>query len=191
MLKFISIMSFAFFLSMAGVQAQSTSGLQVYSGYLAGLNSNKDFSPTGVRGGYFAGADARLLGGDMYFLIGGRFNVMSLNASSAPGFSSDTYSFFSGRIGVGFTILNISRNIRLRSKFLGSVHLLNTIEEEKIDNPRFTEVNDSYGGLVTGLGVDIGFITADLEYEYGVINSVFKEPDTKISFLTLSVGFKF
>jgi hypothetical protein len=176
--------------TISGLYSQN-GGLQVHAGYIAAFNGDKNFSPSGFRGGYRVIADGRLIGGSMHFLVGGGFGNMAINATSAPGFSSDSYNFFSGRIGIGFTILRISRDLRLRSKIIGTVHFVGDVDETKIENPEYRQVNDSYGGASTGLGIDMGWLTFDVEYEVGLINMIFEKPDTKLHILSLTAGFMF
>ena len=179
------------FLSSNILSAQSTSGVQVYGGYVAGFNSDNEFTPSGIRGGYLLGADARVLAGDLYFLFGGRYNVIAINGASAFGFSSDNFDFGTARVGIGFTVWNINRTTRLRSKFLGSAHFVLDVDREKVQNPDYSRFNDTFAGLTTGIGLDKGLFTIDLEYELGLVNAVFEKPDTKIDFITLTGGIKF
>ena len=60
-----------------------------------------------------------------------------------------------------------------------------------IDVPGYQRLNDSSGGIVTGLGMDFGALTLDLEYQLGVINAFRDQKDSKFNVMSFAVGFFF
>lgn len=184
-IKSVAIVIALFFGISMVAQAQK-GGLQVHGGYLMGINNNEAFSPDVVRGGYQVIADARLIGGGMHFLFGGGVGRWAINSGS--GFGGDQMTLATGRFGLGITLVEFSRNLRLRTKLVGSIRFIGSVDADKIDNQEFRKVNDSFGGALTGLGLDIGAITVDFEYEHGLINMINQKPDTKINFFSLTAG---
>lgn len=190
---FISIISIILF-SCVYINAQS--GANVYLGLISGKTKDNVVSKDGeLHYGYLVGLDARIAGDDMYFLIGGQYATLSL-------FSEDGAQFFSGenkmkqfklRIGIGFNIARLSDNITLRSKILGSFDFLSSYDESGFpDNlVGYEQVNDGYLGAVTGVGLDIGIFTIDLEYELSALNAFYKQPDTKYNTFSLTTGVRF
>lgn len=165
---------------------QESGGLQVYGGYVVPVSDDlSDYTVDGVRGGFVIGADTRLLGQGLNILIGGRYAFMNAG-------SDDEFSMTTGRIGLGFTLLEVSRRIRIRSKLAAAVHFVTDFPTGlRPDGSGSYLVNDSFAGAVTGLGIDIGVFTIDLEYEYGLINAINKESDTTLDWVALTAGVHF
>jgi hypothetical protein len=167
-------------------------GLQVFAGYRTSITPLETYLAGSAGGGPTIGADARLLGEDLYFLIGGSY---SIQGGEGEFFSTDIesgYSMTSARIGIGFRVFRISRKISIRSKVAGSIHFINDIETAENTSTGANYIpNDSFAGGLTGLGIDIGALTIDLDYEYGLINAINKVPESTVDFITLTAGFKF
>lgn len=156
-------------------------GLQLYAGGLASLNTLEQYTEADVTGGLVIGADARLLGGGLHILIGGRYGMIAGGA--------DDFTMTTGRIGIGFTLFKISDRLLLRSKIAGSIHFTNGFEASTKPNSSDPYlINDSFAGGVAGLGIDIGILTIDLEYEYGLVNAINREADTTMDFVSLTAG---
>ena len=182
------VFSIFFALSCLVVNAQG-GGLNVYGGYSAGFNSYEPWSNNGgVRGGYHLGADARILGDDMYFLIGGRYTRLAVNDDSFPAISSDSYNLGTLRIGLGFTLAHLSQKVKLKSLLVGSLHFQGLVNSSLVRNPGFDIYNDSFLGATKGIGVNIGALTLMVEYEYGLVNAIQFVAETKLSFITVSAG---
>ena len=60
-----------------------------------------------------------------------------------------------------------------------------------IEVPGYESINDSWGGLVTGLGLDLKALTFDVEYQFGLINAYREQKDSKINSLSITLGFFF
>ncbi len=170
------------------------SGMQIHTGISAAFSQDKNITPSGMgHYGHFVGVDGRLHSGGMYFAGGMKYYRTSLLAESSKSFFSNTenYNFFAARFGLGFTIKQFSHNIALRSKLFGVFNFSNSSPVNTIDVAGYEQLNDSSGGVVTGLGMDIGFFTVDLEYERGIINAFKGRPDSKNDIVSFSVGVLF
>ena len=127
----------------------------------------------------------------MYFLIGGRYTKLAINDDSFPAISSNSYNVGTLRIGLGFTLAHLSRRVKLKSLLVGSLHFQGLIDSNQVRDLVFEDLNDSFLGATTGLGVDIGALTLMVEYEYGLVNAVRFIQETKMNFITVSAGFWF
>ena len=84
----------------------------------------------------------------------------------------------------------------MRSKLQGSLMFVNdfnsdAIKIDKLKNSGYTKINDGIAGLNTCLGITLGSLTLDLDYEYGLYNLYFEKKDTKLNFYSLVVGVRF
>ena len=57
--------------------------------------------------------------------------------------------------------------------------------------PGYEHLNDSSAGIATGLGMDIGPLTLDLEYQKGIINAYKNQKDSTFNVWSFAVGFFF
>ena len=168
--------------------------MNIYSGVAASFSNDKNITPAGSgHYGYFLGVDFRLNSGDLYFMGGGRYHFTSLIPEESISFfkNSQTYNYLSARFGFGFNLLHINYDTRLRSKILGAFDLSGTAPDNMIDIPGYQRLNDSSAGVITGLGLDFGPITIDLEYQIGVINAFYQQENSKFNVTSLAVGFIF
>jgi len=142
--------------------------------------------------GYFIGADARILEGGMYFIIGGQYHATSLTSTSDPEFfKNNDWKILMTRLGLGFNLVQFSDKLTLRSKLLGSINFNLDAPKDALNIPNYEDLNDSFLGATTGLGVTIGFIDIDLDFQYGFINAYTKQPKSTFDFWTLGVGAHF
>jgi hypothetical protein len=156
-------------------------------------------SPSGkAHYGYVIGAHARLNSDYMYFLLSGEYGTFDLIANSKATFiGGDDLKYAKGKIGLGFDVARLTRNIVLRSKLQGTVMFVNDFDQKLIDNDPllspngYTKINDGIGGLATCVGIRIGSFFTDLEYEKGFFNLYNKKKDSKINFISLTAGFQF
>lgn len=155
----------------------------------------KDFNITNNKGmhfGWMVGADGRLLDGDLYFIIGGQFHKTSLRSSTTPDFfKNNDWTLIHGRCGIGFNIFRINEKMSLRSKVLGSVNFLFDAPANALNIPGYTKLNDSFLGAATGIGITLGSIDLDLEFQYGIINAYNEQPKSTFDIWTLMAGFHF
>lgn len=164
-------------------------GGYVNGGLVWGKNKFEGVTPNGERHvGFKAGVDMSLNSGNMFFLPG--FHYMRV------GFNTERSTFFSpvipleiikGRFGLGF-ILHHGRRIKVRSKVQGAMHWVINAHTIDLNN---SKLNEGYAGVDLGLGLSIGALTIDVEYEKGVINSVYKISSSHFDFLYATIGFFF
>ena len=168
-------------------------GMRVYAGTTSLVNKDKIANPDGFsHSGYHIGADGRLMAGGMSFLVGVRYT--SVSGSATKDFKllghESTLSLMNGRVGLGISLFTFSNLIRVRTKILGSFDIILAKGGPNLSPPGFL-LNDGWAGLVTGLGVDVGPIVVDLEYEFGVINGYNQKKSSTFNSLSLSLGFFF
>ncbi|MBK9255593.1 MAG: hypothetical protein IPM42_08920 [Saprospiraceae bacterium] len=168
-------------------------GLVIQTGLSAAFNRDARVTEKGQgHYGWMVGADARLLDGDLYFLIGGQYHQTNLKSvSSGKFFKENDLDLLMLRLGLGFNLWHLSDHITFRSKLLGSINFVMSSPDGGLGIEGFKEINDSFLGATTGLGVTIGALDVDLEYQYGVINAFRRQSDSLFDFWTLSFGFHF
>lgn len=173
------------------VSAQSP-GLVVQTGLTAAFSKDKNVTKESEgHYGWLVGADARLLEGSLYFVIGGQYAELNLVSSSKADFFDNDWKLLLLRAGFGFNILTISDNLAIRSKILGSINYIADAPENGLNKDGYRQINDSYLGAVTGLGVTIGAFDVDLEYQHGILNAYREQKDSKFTHWTLMAGFHF
>ncbi len=170
-------------------------GLNIYAGLAHASNQDEIVTPSGTsQKGYLIGADFRIAGEKMYFIIGSQYMDIDLISTNKSSYWDHTESIklLKGRAGLGFSIFPIANLGSLRTKILGSLdYILDYNREAIVTRKTHRAINDAVLGLVTGIGVDIKAITFDIEYEFGMINLYNKESRSKQDFLTVQVGFFF
>ena len=186
--------SILFFLTVSVITSFGQApGIVIQTGLTTGYS--KDFNITKgkeMHYGWMVGADARLLEGDMYFIIGGQYHKTSLNSTgSAEFFKNNDWTQLHGRCGLGFNIFRLSERITFRSKLLGSINFTLEAPKDALNIPEYTTLNDSSLGAATGIGVTIGSLDIDLEYQYGIINAYYMQPKSTFDIWTLMAGFHF
>jgi hypothetical protein len=192
MQKYLSVLCLLFFSKV--ISAQS-GGVSIQSGLTYGFTNEKALTKSGqAHYGWMAGLDARLMGGDMYFLIGGQYHKTNLFSTSDANFFKTDTDIIMMRLGLGFTVYKIGYRSYLRTKLLGSINFVMDGPDPKPAFPNSTapaDLNDSYLGAVTGIGWTKGMIDIDLDFQYGILNSVFKQDKTNFNYLTLMAGINF
>lgn len=175
--------------------SQSNGGISLQAGLTYGFSPEPVLTASGQGNyGWCVSADARLFGGDMYFLLGGQYHKTSL-------FSSDKLNFFNtdmdvamGRMGMGFTVARLGYKSFLRTKILASINFILNSPDPKPYFPNAISpagINDSYLGGVTGIGWTKGILDLDLEFQYGFLNAVFGQSKSTFNYFTLLCGVNF
>jgi hypothetical protein len=142
--------------------------------------------------GWMVGADARILEGSMYFIMGAQYVNTSLRSSSNPEFTRKRdWKMMNGRCGLGFNFLRLSESFALRSKILATVNFTLDAPSGALGIDGYRTLNDSSLGAVTGLGITWGMFDFDLEYQYGILNAYNKQPNSTFDGFTLMAGFHF
>jgi hypothetical protein len=182
-----------FFLFQSYTAISQAPGIVVQAGLTSMYSKDKTITKDGeMHYGWVVGADARLLDGDLYFIIGGQYINTSLRSSTAPEFFvKRDWKVMSGRCGIGFNILRLSESMVFRSKLIGCINFLIDAPSDGLGLEGYKNLNDSFLGAGTGLGFTIGSLDLDFEYQYGLINAYNKVPDSKFGSLSLLAGFHF
>jgi hypothetical protein len=168
-------------------------GLVIQGGVSASYSKDPNITNSGqAHYGWMLGADGRLLDGNIYFIIGGQYHQTNLVSTSLSKiFSEKDWQILMTRFGLGFNVITFSERLALRSKLLGSINFILDSPEDGLKIPGYTKVNDSYLGITTGVGITIGSIDLDLDYQYGIINAIYQQPKSTFDSLTLMAGFHF
>ena len=175
-------------------QSQSLGGVSLYTGVSAFYNQDPAINAGGNgQYGYLIGFDSRLNSGNMYFSLGGRYIVTSLVPENSMSFFSNAedYKLAELRAGFGFNLINFNRHTRLRSKVMGSVMMAMNSPSDRVDIEGYEVVNDSWGGVVTGIGLDFGPLTADFEFHKGLVNVYKGQSDSRLNAYAITVGIFF
>lgn len=174
------------------LNAQSP-GVVVYTGLSSMYTSDRQVTTKGeMHYGWLVGADARLVEGGLYFLIGGQFIKSSLHSSKKPEFfKKRDFNVISGRLGLGFNLVRFNNGGTLRSKVLGSINFINDAPEGGLYIDGYRDLNNAYLGVLSGLGYTWGIWDIDFEYQYGIFNAFYKQPDTKFNGYTFTAGLHF
>jgi len=124
-------------------------------------------------------------------LSGAQYHRLTLLATpDAEFFSPKTsHNVVKTRFGLGFNIHQFTHLITLRAKAYGSFNF--NLEYDRDLVPDEFEYTGAYAGAIGGIGLDIGFITVDFEYEKGLVNALSMRPDSKLDIWTMSAGFFF
>lgn len=186
------------FLFLALVMLLSTTfyaqaGAKAYVGLTSGFNQDSNVTPSGaMHSGWVAGVDARLNNDRMYFLFGLLYGTADLNAQTSPTFlTGDKMSFIKGRVGLGFDMIRISPKLFITSKIAGSIKYIQSYDRALLTQEGYEMLNDGTAGLVGGVGVRLGSVNIDLEYEHGLFNLYNKVTNSNMHYITLATGINF
>ena len=175
--------------------AQSNGGISLQAGLTYGFSPEPVLTASGQGNpGWCVGADARLFGGDMYFLLGGQYHKTSLFSSDKLNFFNSDMDVVMGRMDMGFTVARLGYKSFLRTKILASINFIINSPDPKPYFPNASSpasINDSYLGGVTGIGWTKGILDLDLEFQYGFLNAVFGQPKSTFNYFTLLCGVNF
>ena len=188
-LKSIIVLAFIW----SGTILNGQAGAKIYAGPLIAYSYDEIITPNGtVHSGFVAGIDARLNNDRMYFLLGVNYGQLDIIATKSPSFfGDDKMTFVKGRIGLGFDIIRINPRLFITGKFAGTLNYAVDFDTELLKIPNYQTINDGTAGLVGGLGVRMGFVNIDFEYEYGLFNQYNLRKDTRFDFLALTLGINF
>ncbi len=188
-MKKLLLISFLFY-SYCGLTQEP--GIRFYGGVTNAQNRVLAVTPNGQsHAGFHFGADGRINGGKMFFVVGARYSQIDLISTDEPNYFSpaSSHRILSGRIGLGWHLINFSNKSSLRGKVLGQLDSNLGYDEELIENRSlYNSLVDASAGAVVGLGVQLNFLTIDVEYEYGLVNVYSMEKETKMDAISVSVG---
>lgn len=175
--------------------SQGSGGISVQTGLSYGFSGERALTKAGQgHYGWLAGLDARLLGDDMYFMVGGQYHRSSLFSTSDLSFFQTDMEMVMARLGLGFTIFRLGYKSYLRSKLLASINFIIEGPDPKpafLNAPSSANLNDSFLGGTTGIGWTKGPLDLDIEFQYGILNSVFNQDKTTFNYVTLMCGVNF
>jgi hypothetical protein len=170
----------------------SQAGASVYAGPVTGFSPDGNITASGQgHYGWAAGLDARIAGDDMYFMIGAQYQKLSLISSSQPAFFDNDWTIAAGRCGIGGTLFHLSSVSRIRAKALASFNFNLEAPSGALNIPGYTRLNDSHLGAVGGLGLSIGILDIDFEYQHGIINVYNDQPKSIFHSVAIFLGLNF
>ena len=140
--------------------------------------------------GYHFGVTTRL-GPDDWFLRVGlvvhRNQIIGSN-TFAPFAKGSAYTFLKLPVQLGWRALK-TKLLTIRFQGGGNINYTFGVQDNKL-NIDHDHINDLFIGVALGLGLDIKWISFDLEYEKGITNYYTKRKN-RADFLSLSAGFFF
>jgi hypothetical protein len=177
----------------------SQAGMTIYAGPSFGFSPDKVVTAGGEgHFGYVIGAHARLNSDFMYFMLTGEYGTFDLVGNNKWNFvGGDDLKYIKGKVGLGFDLKRLSSKMVLRSKLQGSLLFVNDYDDNWIKNDTrlatngYTTINEGMAGVATCVGLTIGSLDLDLEYEQGLYNLYTGHKASKIHFINLTAGFRF
>lgn len=173
-------------------------GMNIYVGPSMAFSKDNIVTGSGeAHYGYVIGAHARLNSDPMYFLISGEYGTMDFVSNKKLSFiGGDDLTYAKAKIGLGFDVFRFSQKVAIRTKLQGSLMFVNGFNNDLLKLPKYvnngyTEVNDGIAGLATCVGVTLGALTFDLEYEHGLFNIFKEKKQSKLNFINLVAGVRF
>lgn len=167
-------------------------GAHIYIGISNAINKSADITPENQsHPGFHLGVDGRLNEGNMYFLLGAQYHQNSHLPKDE--FSARGHEFLLHwvkiRVGLGYNLLNIGPQIKIRAKTLFCFDLL----YPQLEVAKFGqyEYNGGTASGVVGLGLDVFFFTIDAEYHHSFLNAIKDVKGTGFDFWALNFGFFF
>lgn len=191
MLRFTIIIFLLSYLTTAA-NAQGKGGAIIYTGITNATSKDALLTPEGTAiTGYHVGLDARLFSGTMFFGGGVQYHNLTLLATPETEYFSPNLSHkvVKTRFGLGFNVHQFTHLVILRAKAYGCFNFNLGYDQDLV--PANYVYTGAYAGAIGGIGLDIGFIAIDIEYEKGLVNALSMRPDSKLDIWTLSLGFFF
>jgi hypothetical protein len=180
-----------FFLHFTNVSSQEA-GATFYAGLSNGFFPTKSFcNDCKYHSSRFLSMDGRLNSGGMYFLFTVDYQKSDhFPTSKIDYFGDNQLTMVKGKGGLGFRILKISKKIFFTSKAQVAFDLIVDHDKNLVENKGY-KMNDGFMGLITGIAFNFGALVLDLEYEKGIVNVFYEQPDTKLDFVSLKAGIAF
>jgi hypothetical protein len=172
--------------------------MTLHAGLSHGYSRDQVLAPKGNgHNGYLIGADIRLLDDGICFLFSGDYGKFNLSPDNKFNFfSNHSLAYYKMKGGFGFDLARLSKNVKLRSKIQGNLTYLNKYDPIDVGpSPLlreygYTQLNEAIAGLSSCIGVTVGNIDFELEYEYGFYNIYYTKKDSKINFINLYTGYR-
>lgn len=183
---------FVLIFSVCTIGAASTQ-THMHFGLLSGSNkletlTPKDFSHSGWR----IGIDQQILGKGLYLLGGLHYVRFNEEARSGTNFfeTDPAIQILKPRVGIGITPIAFTDLLKLRFKGMASYNYFLAFEGERASFES-DKIKSGYMNLDIGVGVTVGIITVEIEYELGLNNVIEDLSDSQFRFLTVSAGLMF
>lgn len=187
-MKYIFTLFFIGLFFISGFAQQA--GVNAYVGVTTMTNRVLAVTPNGTaHTGYHVGADGRLNSSRMTFIFGGRYTSIDLIPTSEPDYFNNTTKHNMGhfRVGLGWHLIQFSESFSITGKLLGQFDFNLGADDELLTSP-YNQFVDASAGATAGLGIQFKFLTAHVEYEYGLINQFREQKETKADALSFSLG---
>lgn len=168
--------------------------LFIHAGPMVGHNSLNELSPDGFpHVGHRVGVDFSVNKGRLHILLGGHYLKYEFNPTiEKTGFKYDTpHREMKGRVGLGLNIVSIPKVFKLRIKAMGAIHYGDVDNEDIVIPYPYTAINKTYYGADFGLGINVSFVTLDLEYEKGLSNVIENTKESTFDFWSITAGVSF
>jgi hypothetical protein len=185
--------------------------MTIHSGLSYAYTPDQVLAPKGTGfAGYLLGGDVRLLDDGLCFMFTGDYGRFNLSPNNKyQFFSNHSLSYYKAKFGVGYDLYDFTpkvnprkmtkpRTLKLRSKIQGNLTYINKFDPQQVaggsaflKETGYIELNESIAGISSGIGLTIGSIDFDLEYEYGFFNIYFTRKESKLNFINFYTGFRF
>ena len=180
------------FVLLLGTGLFGQAGIEFKAGLSQAKNADINITPDGTQhNGYYIGADAILNEGNMYLMLGAQYHDMAFIANNSSSYFSHETSmnWIKIRTGLGFNIVNFSKNIQLTARLLGSLNVISSYPEDMLDIP-YNQFNSGTAGVVLGAGLQISQLGFGFEYEKGYFNAVNMMDGTNFDFMSVYLAFR-
>ncbi|MEE9372874.1 MAG: hypothetical protein V3V00_07445 [Saprospiraceae bacterium] len=170
-----------------------SSQTHMHFGLLSGSNKLETFTPKDFsHSGWRIGIDQQILGKGIYLLGGLHYVRFNEEARNGTNFfeTSPAIQILKPRAGIGITPFALTDLFKIRLKGLVSYNYFLAFKGETVTFET-EKIKSGYLNLDLGVGVTVGFITVDIEYELGLDGTIKDLDDSKFRFLSVSAGLMF
>ena len=171
----------------------ANSQTHMHFGLLSGSNKLETLTPDDFsHSGWRIGIDQQILGKGVYLLGGLHYVRFNEEARSGTNFfeTDPAIQILKPRAGIGITPLALTDLLKLRLKGMASYNYFLAFEGERASFDS-DKIKSGYLNLDIGIGVTVGILTVDLEYELGLNDVIEDLSDSQFRFLTVSAGLMF
>ncbi len=166
-------------------------GAQIFGGLASIHNTNPNITKEGqIQSGYTIGIQSRLKDGTFVAGPGLKYTRISMMSFDEPRFfnKEENYHIIAMPMNIGLEY-RLTHMLKLRMYTGGDLNYVWKIDDNDHEI-NFDYINDYFFGAHAGLGIDVYWITFDINYEYGLTNA-HQMGDSKYNILTFNAGFFF
>lgn len=170
-----------------------TAQTHMYFGLLSGSNSLETLTPKEFsHSGWKVGIDQQLVGKGIYLIGGVQYERFNEEARMGTNFfeTAPAIQILKPRAGIGITPLGFTDLFKIRLKGLASYNYFLAFEGEEASFET-EKIKSGYMNLDLGVGVTVGILTVDIEYELGLNDVIEDLSDSQFRFLSISAGLMF